>query len=125
MFRISFGDASCKKYTGSEKSLLDVCNLVLEKIQYLKNLRIEQLEKWSNIETTEIEVNGKIATLTVFKDTVSQEKALIIVQAFYPTWRYPNYLSFGGVGRIFAEGFYIDTKNEISDAKDSELWPYR
>lgn len=125
LLRISFGNASVKNFSSSSPSLVEVCAVVNRKVSYLKSLKKEQLEKWAEAETEEISVGGKTGTLTVFKDKISEQKDLVIVQAFYPTLASPNYLAIGRIGRIFVEGFYIDAANNISDAEDTDLWRYR
>lgn len=123
--RISIGNASCRGFSGRDPELLKICSLVKEKIQYLKSLKKHQLERWQHEETIEIDVGIQMAVLTVFKDKISEQRDLIVVQAFYPTWKFPNYFSFGRVGRIFAEGFFVEVNDFIQDAEDRDLSSYR
>lgn len=123
--RISFGSASSQNFSSRDPSLLEICSIIKEKIAYLKTLKKDQLDRWKEVETVEIDVGGKKGLLTVYKDTISTERDLLIVQAFYPNWKSVNYISFGRVGRVFADGFFIDSSNVISDASDNDLWAYR
>lgn len=104
---------------------MEVCSAVKEKISYLKSLKREQLERWQDAEIEEIEVAGKKGILTIFKDKISEQKDLLVVQAFYPTWKFPNYFSIGRIGRVFAEGFFIELSGNVTEVEDADLWPYR
>lgn len=123
--RISVGSASCKSYSGNDPSLLAICSAVSGKIQYLKSQNRDQLDRWRETEMGELIIGDKIGMIIVYKTSISEEKDVIVVQGFLPTWRSPNYFSLGRVGRIFAEGFYVDTDGRIEDVEEDDLWSYR
>ena len=125
IFRISFGTASCQTYSGSDSNIKKVCKLVLEKIVYLKSLQFSQLSNWKNSETDVGNVDGKEVLLTAYQQKNEKDEFLIIVQAFYPTFKFPNYFSFSFIGKVFANGFIVDSAGSIRDATDDDLWSFR
>ncbi len=125
IFRIAFGTASCQTYSGNNSNIKEVCKLVLQKIAYLKSLQFSQLLNWKNSETDIGKIAGKEVLLTAYQQKNEKGELLIIVQAFYPTLKFPNYFSFSFIGKVFANGFIVDSAGSIRDATDSDLWSFR
>lgn len=124
-FRIALGRASCKTYNGSDSDIGKVCKIVFDKLSYLKTLQYSQLSNWKESESDISNVGGKNVSLTSYVEKNKQSDLLIVVQAFYPTLIFPNYLSFTFIGKVFAEGFIISSSGDIKDAKDKDLWSFK
>lgn len=124
-FRIAIGMASCRGIKTNDQTLLTICKQVLEKIDHLKRLSSSQLLNFKNEEQETTTINGKKVTFTTYLENRGSEKSLVVVQAFYPTWRWPNYLSLNGIGKVLAEGVIASTDGTIRDATHQELWDYR
>ena len=124
-FRIAIGRASCANYSGNDQNILEVCKLVSEKLTYLRSLQYSQLEKWMELTSETVQISEKEVVMTVFSQKNEKAKLLVVVQAFYPTLKFPNYFSFSFVGKLYAEGFVVEPTGSIRDATDGDLWDFR
>lgn len=124
-FRISIGGASCIGYDAKSTEEKVVCEHVLAKLEQLKLLSFKQLKDFSEENFEHIDVHGVQAALTIYKKDLSAGSILVVVQAFLPTWKFPTYFSFGGVGKIFADGIVVSTDNQKSTALSEQLLSFR
>lgn len=124
-FRIALGSASCRNSQTKDVTTTKICSAVLDKINNLKHLNVNQLNLLNENERETLIINGKEISLTTYREKIDTSDLLIVVQAFYPTWRLPNYFSFSSVGRIFTEGFVVRADGKIEDAEDNYLWNFR
>ena len=124
-FRIALGTASCRDH--SDRSELDrnVCSNLLFRLEKLKSLSPEQLRYFAPEERETLTVDGKVIRYTTFRDEQADGSFLLVVQAFYSTLWFPNYLSLTAVGRIYAEGIVVDSSGQITSPPEKILWPYR
>ena len=124
-FRISIGQSSCKNFETKNPILAQICSEVMGRIQHLNELAGEQLSKW-NAETQEsLKIGDRLLQIRTYSVNLNAKQILMIVQAFYPTWSWPNFFSFTGVGKLFSEGIVIDADGNKRAATDKELSYYR
>lgn len=124
-FRIAIGMASCREINTKDKTLRAVCDRVLQKLEHLKRLNASQLNILK-VEEQEMEVlDGKEVHLTTYCESTSDNQTIVVVQAFYPTWWLPNYISLSGVGKMLAEGVVATSDGKVRDATGDELWRFR
>lgn len=124
-FRIALGSASCRTYAGNDPNIREVCKLLIERLSFLQGLQYSHLQRWAESESEIHDINGKNITLNSYIQNNEDGSVLVVVQAFYPTFKYPNYLSRSFVGKVFAEGSVIDKEGNIHSAMDEDLWSYR
>lgn len=124
-FRISLGNPIAREYSGSDKRILEMNKLVAEKISTLKLLSFEQLGSLEDEESETRNILGKEVYITQFKDSVvSTGDLVVVVQAFFPTFVFPNHISFSGTGRISVDGILVSKSGDISPLPKDELYPY-
>lgn len=124
-FRIAFGSASCRDNKSKNPQVQEICRVVLEKTEALQNSDPVFLRSFPAEHSEILLLNNQEVLLTVFHEKLPEEKSLIVIQAHYATWRFPNFLSFSGVGKVFVEGLQIDSSGNIQIAPESLLRSYR
>jgi hypothetical protein len=124
-FRISLGKASCNVNHSMPAGEQKVCEHVLFKLENLKGLSYQQLSSFPEEETEMREIDGKVAAFSTYKEILNEEKILVVVQAFYPTWRFPNYFSLNSIGKLFAEALVITKSGQFEEAPENLLYKYR
>jgi hypothetical protein len=124
VFRIALGRASCRTST-SNPTLTAICRHLLSELERLKAIQIEKLRQLPEEKHEEQDVGGVSASYTTYRANLPDGRLLIVMQAFIRTLAWPTYISFAGVGRMYAEGFVVDQDGKIIDAPDHLLWEYR
>jgi hypothetical protein len=123
-FRISFGTSACIKNKSNDVLAKEVCKEVLEKISQIKALNFEQVGRLPSEEMEIKNIKGKEVAYSTYKQDLGNG-VLIVVQAFIPTLIFPNYISFNGVGKIYAEGIIFSQEGNKNMAEDNMLFSYR
>lgn len=123
-FRISFGIASCrlKNYSAEEEI---VCKKILSKIENFKSLSYQQIKGHATEEMDVINVGNKKVSVISYVEKLECDMLLVVIQAFYPTIWKPNFISFSGIGKIFAEGLLYQSNGIVKEAAQELLWKYR
>ena len=123
-FRLAIGRCDCRQpYV--DRIQRDAC----EALQVV-------LETWSRrlpadlgalpAERSEVlDFNGRQITLETHKQVLTGGGTLVVFQVFLSTWRRPTYLSFGRVGRLYAEGLLISSDGSVQPAPDELMWDFR
>jgi hypothetical protein len=75
-------------------------------------------------------IGGKEVSITTFRALAENQATLIVVQAFVPTFLSANWFPltiFKGhrAGRVMSEGFIVSSANQIDEAPEELLWPFR
>lgn len=123
MFRVSFGLARCEGFerrTADERAL---CEAILAKLEWLRALSPDQLVGLKEADSEKVNAAGKEAFVSVYKEEMPNGY-LFVVQGFVPTWRFPTFLSFSKVGKLFVEGLLLK-EGSLSQASDDLLWRYK
>ncbi|WP_374028359.1 hypothetical protein ACES2J_08645 [Bdellovibrio bacteriovorus] len=124
-FRLALGSASCRDNKSKDPQVQEVCRILLEKLEALKSSDPIFLKSFPLDHSEIMEINGREVLMTVFHDRLPKEESLLVIQAYYSTWKFPNFISLGGVGKVFAEGFLLNKTGEVKEAPESLLWDYR
>lgn len=91
----------------------------------MKSLSFDQLKKFPEEDFENFDVAETRAALTIYKRNIDEQSILIVVQAFFPTWKFPTYFSFDGVGKIFADGIIANKNGKKENASDEYLFQFR
>jgi hypothetical protein len=124
-FRISFGQAKCDVDDDMASPERKVCEHLLFKLDSLKELSFQQLSSFREEEIEVREIDGKLTKFSTYKEVLTEDKVLVVVQAFYPTWRFPNFFTLNAVGKIFAEALVISRSGSFEAPSDDLLYKYR
>jgi len=64
--------------------------------------------------------------LDTIRQSCGDHGELIVVQAFRPTLKWPNYISIsGGIGQLVADGILVKPDGQVDEAPDDLLWEFR
>lgn len=123
-FRISLGNATVKSL--QSKSDLDaaICDLIADKIQVVKKMNFSDLKDLSPESVFEYVIWDKNVQITFHKKVLNSENILIVVQAAYRTFRFPNHISLGFVGRTIVDGIQGNIRNEFLQPEEGLLWEF-
>lgn len=73
----------------------------------------------------ELEIDGQHATFGLHRRSLDAGRTLVVFQVFIDTWSRPTFLSFGRVGRLYAEGILVGADGGVSVAPDEVMWEFR
>ncbi|MCA9233129.1 MAG: hypothetical protein KDA57_20955, partial [Planctomycetales bacterium] len=103
----------------------ELCNRIIARMSALSALPGEELRRLP-AETHEYErIDSRRVSFATYRSMQSKEAALVVVQGFLPSWRFPRYFGPLGVGFIVAEGLLVSDANQHVPATDDLLWDYR
>lgn len=115
VFRIAVGRCTCKKPYGDE-----IQRVACEALEARVAAWREQLPQGSSSPAgtfTEREtVDGQRITLSTIKEDRGSGDTLMVFTALAHTWSRPTFLSFGAVGRVYAEGFMVAGDGAVQPA---------
>lgn len=123
-FRIGIGRCDCRKPYGN--AIQEVACAAIR----------ARLEKWrlrlpadlpsvpTEFHENEV-VEGQPITFGTYKERLPDGGSLVVFQALVRTWSRPTLLSFGAVGRLYAEGLVVSTAGTVEMAPDELMWGYR
>lgn len=124
-FRFAIGSASCKGVSKSNTLESKICEMIQEKISVLRTMDFSNLKHLSEENTVDYEIEGKAVMLTVFKKELDSDRLLLVVQTAYKTFKFPNYITLGFIGKVLVDGVIINNKNESSVPDDQLLWEFK
>lgn len=64
-------------------------------------------------------------TLGTYKVALDNGDTVVAFQALVHTWSRPTFLSFGAIGRVYAEGLLVSSSGSVGDAPDDLMWQFR
>ena len=125
MLRLAFGDCSCTELHARHPVVRAICEALLQRLAVLEDhakhkkhsIPAEWVERQS-IDSHEVE-------FAVLRHDLGSEGTLVVVRAFAPTWRFPNYVGLGGIGQVRANGFILAPDGSTRPAPPESLWEYR
>jgi len=123
-FRISLGSTTVESARSKGALEAAICDLIADKIHAFKKMKFAELKNLSAENAVEYTIQNKKVQVTFYKKDLGDEHVLLVVQAAYKTFKFPNYFSFGFVGRIIVEGIQGSAQEEFSKPKESLLWEF-
>jgi len=125
-FRIAIGSCRCANGVVSRNALVrELCSRILARLQRLRSFAPQALANLPSLSTEVERIDGRRAELHTYLHKLDSGDALVIVQGFLRSWRFPNYISFAGVGYIYAEGILVSPDGGIREAEENLLWAFR
>ena len=125
-FRLAIGSCGCAQGSQSRNVVVrELCSRVLARLERLRSFAPQALLNLPPLSTELERIHGRTARLHTYRQNLGSEKALIVVQVFLPSWRFPNYIGSGGVGHLYAEGIVVTGDGGISEAENKLLWAFR
>jgi hypothetical protein len=125
MFRLAFGDCSCRRARVKHPVASAICKALLERLvvleEHVKRQRDSIPAEWVERQT----IDSHEVEFAVLRRDLAFEGTLVVVRAFVPTWRFPNYFGLGGVGHVRADGFVLAPDGSTHSAPPELLWEYR
>ncbi len=100
------------------------CDVILDKLEALSLLNFEQISSLPEEEFYKSRILENEVPVAIYREQLSIDSHLIVVQIFYPTLKFPTYFSFSGIGKIYADGLIFSSSGETQRAKEEYLYPY-
>lgn len=123
MLRIAIGSGSCRQEF-KDLRFVEISKTILERLEGYKQADPIFLRSFPHEHTEYLEFDGKKTSMTVFNERTEEKRNLIVIQAFLSTFKGLNYISFGGVGRVFVEGLWVNEDGSLKDASEEDLYPF-
>lgn len=125
MIRLAFGNCSCVGGLVRGPLSKAVCEEVRHRLSALAEQALADARaiprEW--VETQEIA--SRRAHIAVIRRDLGSDGTLVVVRAFVHTWRFANFISWGAVGHLRADGFVVDSSGTVRPASDEQLWEFR
>ncbi len=122
--RISIGDARVEAVKEKTGLNAEVCKIIGNKMSTYKCMEFSRLKNLSEESCTEYKIQNKLIKMTLYKKMLNSERVLIVVQAAYKTFKFPNYMSFDFIGKIIVDGIVVNSQNVFSKPDDNLLWEF-
>lgn len=125
VFRIAIGNYSCRSPSRRlGPQAVRICAVVERRIAHL-----ELLERWQILslpaEEHEIEeCDGREIDVSTVREDLRGDYQLVVVIAFRPGLKWPNFISFHGIGQVYAEGIVISPDGNSFEATHELMLPY-
>ena len=123
-FRIGIGRCDCRSPYGNaiQKMACEAINARME--SWRPRLPSDLSAVPAEFHETHV-VDGRVITFGTYKEQLPSGGWLVVFQALVRTWSRPTLLSFGAVGRLYAEGLVVSTTGTVEVAPDELMWGYR
>jgi hypothetical protein len=105
--------------------LSTICQHVLARLKELESASFQELAARPEFETVDTEVSGRMIRYNTYRATAPDGTVLIVVQGWYPTWKFPTFISFQVVGHMVADGFIKHPNGQAEIAPDDVMWAFR
>src|SRR5690348_7217147 len=125
-FRVAIGSCRCADGIRSRSPLVrELCSRIVAQLEQLRSSAPEVLLNLPASSTNLERINSRQAILTIYRYKLQSGDALIVVQGFLRSWRFPTYIGSAGVGYMYAEGILVGTDGRISEPDEDLIWPFR
>ena len=124
LFRIAIGECKCKE-PFRDRAEEVACALIAELVARWRGRLPQDLGAIPIEAYEEHVVEGWLLTLGTHRVERAEKGSLVVFQALVHTWRRPTFISFGAIGRMYAEGLLVSENGVVTDALDEEIWGFR
>ena len=125
-FRLAIGSGRCKDHAVKRPYGMEyLCRGVVARLEKIKSIKFDQLASLPEENYEEELHERQLLQFTTYNHALSDGSRLLVVQGFFPTWKWPTYISLRGVGHIVAEGLIIDKGDTVTEAPENKMWEFR
>lgn len=124
IFRLAVGRCSCAE-PQPDGVRQAVCQALLKRLETLRAMDTGELLRLPPYSTAVAQVEGRTVRFETIRESYPGEKAIIVVRAFFRSWLRPTWISFSGVGHLFADGFIIRNDDAKETAANEVMWDFR
>jgi len=102
-----------------------VCKIIEERFQAIQTRLPSDLDSIPK-ELTELEaIDGYLISFCTSKHPQEDGSTIIVIQAFVHTLAWPTFISFNGIGKLYAEGIVLSRDGHIETAQKELMWQFR
>jgi hypothetical protein len=124
--RIAIGACSCASHAHTRNPLLrELCRRILARLSALNAQSPETLSALPPSRQEFERIDSKDVWLATYRESLTPESNLVVVQGFLPSWRFPRYFGPAGVGHMVADGIVSCAGKPNKAAQDALLWEFR
>ena len=124
--RIAIGSCRCADGITSRNPLVrELCSRLVVRLERLRSLGSERLARLPALSTDKERIEGRVVRFNTYRDKLESGDALIVVQGFLRSWRFPTYIGSAGVGYMYAEGILLSANGLITNPDEQLLWLFR
>ena len=123
-FRIGIGSCTCRsgpRVPGDAEA----CQWIATQLNEWRSRLPGDLDAVPADHELALPTEGCPVTCGVHKHSLASGGTLVVWNAFVHTWSRPTYLSFGAIGRLFAEGLLVTEFGEVKEPPDELMWEFR
>jgi hypothetical protein len=70
-------------------------------------------------------IDSHVVEFAILRRALDSGRTLVVVRAFVPTWRFPNFFGIGAVGHLRADGIVVDQDGRAHPAGQELMWDFR
>ena len=123
-FRIAIGPCSCRQ-PHADRLGRTACEMIEAALSAWR-LRLPVDLRAVPVESYEVhEIERRAVVFGVHKHSLADGATLVLCHVFVHTWCRPTYLSFGQVGRLYADGLLVTADGLVSEAPEDLMWEFR
>ena len=124
-YRIAFGPMNCEIINPHDKIGQKIKEIIENKINLFKATDFNLLINFSEYSYLDYKVENKLVEVSFFREILDSENVLLVVRASYRSINLPNYICWGFIGRVYAEGLIVNSKNESKKPDETLLWQFK
>ena len=122
--RLAFGRCSCRERQADPTSQA-VCDALMQRLNTLQAKPEESLAEIPEYSEEVVSVLGRFVIFQTYRIPHYEGESMVIVRAFFRTWRRPTWISFQRIGRHFSEAFLVKRDGTRVTAPDDDMWEFR
>jgi hypothetical protein len=124
VLRIALGRCSCTD-AQPDPTRQAICRELMSQLNQLRSKPASELEQLPPYAESEQVIAGRKVTFETIVEPFPDAKLIIVKRAFSRSLSRPNWISFQGIGHMFADGFVVQDDGSIQDAPDEWMWDFR
>jgi hypothetical protein len=124
VLRVALGRCTCTEPQPDTKRQA-VCRILTDRLNALRAKEGTELEQLPPYSETEDTIEGHLVRFETIRESYPGAKAIVVMRAFFHTWSRPTWISFSGVGHMFADGFIVRNDGTKESVADQDMWDFR
>ena len=123
-FRVAIGPCSCAKIALDSPDG-PICQELLRRLATLRSGAASDLAALPQYSEVDSPIGGRSVQFQTIRESLVDGEFLVILRAMFRTWRRPNWISLGCIGRMYAHGLIVRSNGMVEDAPDEHMWEFR